>query len=167
MLDKEIIENAKAITVHVKIEKCDFNGTQYKLDINGLNPRLKTIMTEVNEQFQQKVRSGMRFSDTPSAVQDSIDVFTFAKRLLESDIPDKLKIALFSEMNIVGYMFDRSKESYIACTGHLDVFLDTIEKYKKSLTQIKLKRWNNSTYAGDDMVPFFRGYLQGVNATSD
>ncbi len=164
---KEIIENAEDIAENVKKVKDVFGRTVYELDMKGLDSNLKATLIEAREELQKKVTTEMRHTDTSNAVQCCKDVVVFASRLLDSNIPDSLKISLFKEMNIVGYMFDRNRKSYMACNEILKQFLEKIEKYKESLSSTDLEIWNNSTFGGAEQVPFFRGYLKGIMACID
>lgn len=159
---EEIIENAEYFTENVKKVENGFGRTVYKIDMKGLNCNLKSILIETKKLLQQKVTTEMRHTDTSNAVQCCKDVVLFSKKLLDSNIPDNLKISIFQEMNIVGYMFDRNRKSYVACNDLLKQFLEAIEKYKKLLSPTDLEIWNNSTYGGAEQVPFFRGCLQGI-----
>lgn len=161
---KEIIENARDIAASIKKVKDGFDRTVYEVNMKGLNSNLKVILIEARELLQQKVSTEMRHTDTDTAVQCCKDVALFSKRLLDSNIPDSLKISIFREMNIVGYMFDRNRKSYVACNDALNQFLEAIEKYKNLLSPPDLEIWNNSTFGGAEQVPFFRGYLRGIMA---
>jgi len=157
----EIIDNAEEIAIHVICEK-NFFGQNYSVNMNTLSIELRAILEETKQSFNKKVTTEMRHDDTVDAIQCCKDITAFSIRLLKSNSPDKLKIALFKDLNIVGYMFDRNTKSYVACHHHLNTFLDAIENYKKSLTSLDLQIWNDSTYCGADQVPFFRGYLKGI-----
>ena len=164
---KNIIENAEDIAACVILEKDGFGRTVFTVKMNGLGNELRTILEDAEKSFQEKVTSEMRHTDTLKAVKCCTDAVEFSIALLESNIPDKLKIALFKELNIVGYMFDRNRRCYAKCNKILEGFLDAIEGYKKSLSSIDLQTWNNSTYAGAEQVSFFRSYLAGIMARSD
>lgn len=172
MFYKEIIENANNLASYVKKEKMYFMdeeyGIRYKLNMEKMDIHLKKIIIQSNESLKEKVTSEMRMTDDPDnsdAIKCCEDVMIFAINLLKSNIPNKLTIALFSEMNIFGYMFDRSRASYIGCYIFLKKLLDEIDFFKNSLTPADLKIWNSSTYGGKDQVPFFRGYLEGITAS--
>lgn len=160
---KEIIENAKDIATNIKKVKNGFGCIVYEINIKGLDSNLKAILIEARELFKQKFSTEMRYTDTATAIQCCKDVAVFSKNLLDSNIPDSLKISIFREMNIIGYMFDRNRKSYIACNDVLNQFLEIIEKYKDSLSPSDLEIWNNST-CGAEQIPFFRGYLGGIMA---
>jgi hypothetical protein len=82
--------------------------------------------------------------------------------VFQGNVNPVLKIALFSELNVFGYMFDRSPNNYLKCARELNEFLDQVDEFKRSLSQPDLAIWNNSTYGGAEQIPFFRGYLQGI-----
>ena len=146
-MHKEVIQNAGSIAIHV-IKIKDWTGDYiYKIDKDQLNKNLQCTLREVKELINQNVTSEMRHTDTDNAVQCCKNVVVFSKNVLDANILDKVKIVLFSDMNIIGYMFDRNEKSYIACNELLNQLLDCIEKYKSSLPSSELHIWNNSTYA--------------------
>ncbi len=53
--------------------------------------------------------------------------------LLDLPFPLPLKIALFQSPRIIGYMFDRSDESYFICSPELMAFLKNLELFMSSL----------------------------------
>lgn len=164
---KKIIENTQDIAAHVNIGKDRLGRIKYSIDMNGLDEDLIEILREAKDALEQRVSSEMRHTDTDDAVRCCAEVAQFAKKLLDSNVPDRLKIALFSEFNIVGFMFDRNRKSYLACNEILRQLLDAIDGYRKSLSSADLQIWNDSTYGGAEQVPFFRGYLQGIMARVD
>jgi hypothetical protein len=161
----EIIENSEVLAKYVRMEKNWLDENEFMVDISKLDPRLKSIFVEAKESFMENVDSEMRHTSTDQAVRCCEDVDTFSRLILESGIPDNLKIALFKELNVLGYMFDRNRSSYVACHDTLVRFLNTIEKYEASLSQEFIQIWYNSTYFDASSIPFYRGFLLGI--TSD
>ncbi len=72
------------------------------------------------------------------------------------------KIALFTKFNIMGYMFDRTVQSYLACNAVLQDFLSYLDEFKKQLKAEELIAWNSSTFGGESQVIHFSGMLQGI-----
>lgn len=167
MNSKNIIENAQDIAAHVNIGKDWLGRIHYNIDMKGLDENLRTIVREAKGALEERVCSEMRHTDTDNAVRCCTEVAQFAKKLLDSNVPDRLKIAFFSEFNIVGFMFDRNRKSYVACHEVLLQLINAIDGYKKLLSSADLQIWNDSTYGGAEQVPFFRGYLQGIMARVD
>lgn len=164
---EEIIENSEDIAAHVNAGKDVSGKTVYTVNMNDLSNELRSILKKAKSSFQQKVTTEMRYTDTVDAVQCCKDATIFSKRLLDSNVPDKLKIALFRELNIIGYMFDRTRKCYVACYEILKQFLKTIKRYEKSLSSSDLKIWNDSTYCNEDedRISFSFGYLEGIMAS--
>lgn len=85
-----------------------------------------------------------------------------AKDILKSPMENATKIALFSRFNIMGYMFDRTVQNYLACNSILQDFLDCLDEFKKNLKAEELVAWNSSTYGGESQVMYLSGMLQGI-----
>ena len=117
-------------------------------------------MEECKQFISERLSSEMRHDANDAASRSCDDVTIFVTKLLKSKIDNRLNIALFSELNIVGYMFDRSAKNYQTCSKSLNAFLDQVEKFKIGLSPSDLAIWNKSTYGGAEQVQLFRGYLK-------
>lgn len=85
-----------------------------------------------------------------------------AKNILMAPMETSIKIALFSKFNIMGYMFDRTVQNYLACNTLLLDFLSCLDKFKKNLNAEELFAWNISTFGGESQVIRFTGLLEGI-----
>lgn len=159
---KTITNNGKKLAAHVSLKQDTFGRKVYRLEISVLDDELKSVIEKLEKSFRHNVTPDMRFTDNSSAVQACTDVTIFSVNLLNSNIPDSLKIALFTELNIVGYMFDRSLQSYLACNKNLKKLLEEIEYYKGALSASDIQLWDNSTLAKAENITYYRGVLEGV-----
>lgn len=157
-------ERAVEVSAHVVLAKDGFGRASYVIGKAGIGEGLGALLEKGKQEFQQRVSTEMRHTNSTDAIQSCKDIVLFSKTLLGGNVPDKLKIAMFSEWNIMGFMFDRNRKSYVACLEALGQLLDAVEAYKRTLSPADLEIWNNSTYGGAEQVPFFRGYLRGVMA---
>lgn len=159
-----IAENAGKIDACISIKKDGLDRLIYEIADKCLNANVRKILQDEEAAFKKNVSTEMRHTGTSIAVQCCADVADFSSSLLSSNVPNRLKIALFGRFNIFGFMFDRNRESYAACHEILWAFLESVEKYKNSLSLEDLNIWNDWTYGGTDQIPFFRGYLRGIKA---
>ncbi len=155
-----LVGSANRLSACVSVEKCWLRGNVYTIDSRSLDQDLFDLLQECKQFALDRLSSEMRLSDIRTASQSCKEVTEFATKILKSPIDDRLKIALFKDWNIIGYMFDRSADNYRMCFRNLNRFLDQVEKFKESLSQSDLLIWNQSTYGGEDQVPQFRSYLQ-------
>lgn len=157
-----LIQSSDRLSSCVSIEKCSLRGDCYTISSPSLAGDLLDLWNECKQFASDRLSSEMRNSDIRKASQSCKEVTVFATDILKSQIDDRLKIALFKDLNIVGCMFDRSTNNYRMCIKSLTAFLDQIEKFKESLSQSDLAIWNQSTYGGEKQVPLFRSHLQDV-----
>ena len=146
----------------VSIQKCEPRGKIYTINKKHLDENSKSVLQECKQFISNKLSTEMRYSDDDQVLYSCKDVAGFAVNILNSTIDDKIKIALFSDLNIFGYMFDRHQNNYRKCADCLNGFLDHIEDFKQNISPLDLIIWNNSIYGGEDQIPFFRGYLLGI-----
>lgn len=161
-----VIESADELSVHVKLAKCALRGKIYTIDRSHLNDDQRRLVKDCKDFISENLSSEMRHSDSDDASERCKDVTFFVTRLLASKISDRLKIALFANLNVVGYMFDRSRKNYLRCANQLRDFLDQIDQFKKNVSQSDLEIWNKSTYGGEEQIPYFRGYLMGFMSSN-
>ncbi|MDW7757146.1 MAG: hypothetical protein SCH72_05635 [Desulfuromonadales bacterium] len=159
-----LIRSSDKLSPHVVIENCTLGGNICKINLRAFDEETRTLWTECTQFIADRLSSEMRNVDNNKALQSCEEVIAFSSILLQCNVNPVLKIALFSELNVFGYMFDRSSNNYMKCARELNDFLNLVDEFKRSLSKPDLDIWNNSTYGGAEQVPFFRGYLQGIMA---
>lgn len=121
----------------------------YSIDkslVKDLNEILKTcyeipriLISEMRLIFEQK-----------DMVEQACKIFVdFAIKLMQSQRIDlKLTTAVFHDLNILGYMFDRTPENYQICEIHLKRLITELYRFKMCMKSEDLIRWNSSTTGG-------------------
>lgn len=91
------------------------------------------------------------------------DLCTLGQAIFNASFSTRLKIAIFHDLNIIGYLFDRSEDNYRICYKLLDAFLWALLGFKEKLTSAELELWNASTFCGttvDHQFETLRGFLR-------
>jgi len=161
-----IIAHGTDLAASGQIRRDEFGRNICTIDRLQLGSDIQTQLKRLEHQVQQRVTSEMRFTDSATTVQSCREVVDASIGILVSQLTHTVKTALFHDLNLIGFMFDRAVPSYRACLPILRELLDAVLKYKKTLSATELELWNASTYGGADQVPFFRGYLSGIEAAS-
>ena len=60
----------------------------------------------------------------------------------------KLVCAIFADLNVLGYMFDRATENYPRCKDDLIRLISALNAFKRKLTTENRNLWNASTAGG-------------------
>lgn len=92
-----------------------------------------------------------RFNSENIYIQNRIcTLFTdFIFYILDAKIDNFLKIAIISDLNFLGYMFDRSKDNYSINLKIIEKLISKIIIFKSKLTNDELSIWNATTYSGE------------------
>jgi hypothetical protein len=101
---------------------------------------------EIRELTSAEVRKGDSMPQIISAACRAL--CRFSEELFEASISDELKISVFHDLNIIGYLFDRSPENFKICRSLLDQFLWKLFAFKAALSAEALVLWNESTFPG-------------------
>jgi len=144
------------------MEKCWLRGQLYTINSRRLDADLLGLLEECKQFTSARLSSEMRMSDSEEVPRSCEEVTLFATEILESQIGDRLKTALFNYLNIMGYMVDRSAKNCRMCFQSLNDFISVIENFKECLSPSDLVIWNQSTYGGEKQVPSFRSYLKAA-----
>jgi hypothetical protein len=142
--------------------KCWLHGQVYIIDSRRLDADLLKLLNECKQFTSARLSSEMRMSESEDVSRNCEEVTLFATEILESQIDDCLKTALFNYLNMMGYMVDRSAANWRMCFQSLNYFIDVIENFKGGLPSLDLLIWNQSTYGGEKQVPLFRSYLEAA-----
>lgn len=136
----------------------------YHIDTKNIPNYITSIIEDLKRSFQRHTHFNMRSGVTRQAVESCIEVVDYCIRIFRSELPLKVKIWIFHHLNILGYTFDRQPESYTMCYHILTILLDEVQSFEKRLSADELKIWHCSIYAGRELVPFMRGWMNGILA---
>jgi hypothetical protein len=141
-----------------------FGDATYLISEKKLDDEDLALIRGFEEFVKERTSSHRRFGSDPYDLDACHELAAFAVGILESAISNKLKIALYGRLNIVGYIFDRTDDNLHLCDRPLSHAIDAIENYKINLPHEMLDIWNKSTYGGDSQVQVFRDHLNVVMA---
>ena len=89
----------------------------------------------------------------------------FILNILESKISNVLKLAVIADLNVLGYMFDRSKENYLVNKKIIEKLISKIIVFKSKLNSAELNTWNSTTPGGliDGQALAFSLFANGLS----
>ena len=91
------------------------------------------------------------------------DLCALGQDIFNATCSTRLKTAIFHDLNIIGYLFDRSDDNYRICSKLLGEFLWALLCFKQELTIAEIERWNASTFCGttiDHQFEMLRSFLR-------
>ncbi len=120
---------------------------QWVLNVE-LNYEILTGLFGVEPTIRALVTHEVRRDTDLSAKHYCRAVCGFGQSILESNIPFVTKSAVFYDFNIIGLLFDRSRENYYICEPSLREFLVVLRDFLATLADCERHIWYGSTFAG-------------------
>ena len=105
--------------------------------------------------------------DLEGVFSECKDLCNLGKAIFKASFSTSLKTAIYHDLNIIGYLFDRSEDNYRICYEPLRDFLWALLYFKKELTTIELERWNASTVCGTTIDHQFEILRTTINLIMD